>query len=292
MDSSEFCGQVCHAVMAAGVRGLSRTARTRASACVQCHIGPGAPWFVQVEDLRHAPGVRGHAATPTRADPLAGAQPAPGARHLRAVPLAGEVPRRQDVEVIRDYADDEKNTESDDDAARARRRRQRQARHRDRHPLAHERRQRRRVHRDRRQAAGHSVGEDHGPRGQRARVSSPRASRPTQLAKGERRRMDCIDCHNRPSHPFAATPERAVNRALADGRDPDDAAVHQARSDGRAQGRPTRPSTAAEDAIAAAAARVLSDAATPSSTWASGQDVERAVAGTQALYQAQRVSRR
>ena len=40
---------------------------------------------------------------------------------------------------------------------------------------------------------------------------------PEQLAKGERRRMDCMDCHNRPSHPMAATPERAVNELIARG---------------------------------------------------------------------------
>jgi hypothetical protein len=38
-----------------------------------------------------------------------------------------------------------------------------------------------------------------------------------QLAKGERRRMDCMDCHNRPSHPMAATPERAVDELIARG---------------------------------------------------------------------------
>ena len=38
---------------------------------------------------------------------------------------------------------------------------------------------------------------------------------PDQLAKGERRRMDCMDCHNRPSHQLAATAERAVNVAMA-----------------------------------------------------------------------------
>jgi hypothetical protein len=38
-----------------------------------------------------------------------------------------------------------------------------------------------------------------------------------QLARGERRQMDCTDCHNRPSHAIAATPERAVNEAMADG---------------------------------------------------------------------------
>jgi len=38
-----------------------------------------------------------------------------------------------------------------------------------------------------------------------------------QLAKGERRRMDCMDCHNRPSHVIAPTPERAINDAMASG---------------------------------------------------------------------------
>jgi len=40
---------------------------------------------------------------------------------------------------------------------------------------------------------------------------------PAQLTAGERRRMDCMDCHNRPSHAIASTPERAVNEAMADG---------------------------------------------------------------------------
>jgi hypothetical protein len=38
-----------------------------------------------------------------------------------------------------------------------------------------------------------------------------------QLAMGERRLMDCTDCHNRPSHRIAATAERAVNEAMARG---------------------------------------------------------------------------
>jgi hypothetical protein len=36
-----------------------------------------------------------------------------------------------------------------------------------------------------------------------------------QLAKGERRQMDCLDCHNRPTHMFSATPERAVDGAIS-----------------------------------------------------------------------------
>jgi hypothetical protein len=34
------------------------------------------------------------------------------------------------------------------------------------------------------------------------------------------RRMDCMDCHNRPAHTFFFTPERAVDAAIAQGRIP------------------------------------------------------------------------
>ena len=37
-------------------------------------------------------------------------------------------------------------------------------------------------------------------------------------AGGERRRMDCVDCHNKVAHPFAASAERVVDRAFVDGR--------------------------------------------------------------------------
>jgi nitrate/TMAO reductase-like tetraheme cytochrome c subunit len=40
---------------------------------------------------------------------------------------------------------------------------------------------------------------------------------PEQIASSEIRTMDCIDCHNRPTHQFHS-PERALNEALATGR--------------------------------------------------------------------------
>lgn len=43
---------------------------------------------------------------------------------------------------------------------------------------------------------------------------------PEQLAAGTRRRMDCMDCHSRPAHTFQPTPERAVDTAIAQGRIP------------------------------------------------------------------------
>jgi len=43
---------------------------------------------------------------------------------------------------------------------------------------------------------------------------------PQQIAAGETRRMDCLDCHNRPAHTMSATAERAVSEAIAIGRLP------------------------------------------------------------------------
>jgi len=47
-------------------------------------------------------------------------------------------------------------------------------------------------------------------------VSSDVKATPQQLAAGEQRSMDCVDCHNRPTHAFEM-PESAVDRRMADG---------------------------------------------------------------------------
>jgi hypothetical protein len=41
-----------------------------------------------------------------------------------------------------------------------------------------------------------------------------------QVAGSPTRRMDCMDCHNRPAHTFFFTPERAVDTAIAQGQIP------------------------------------------------------------------------
>jgi formate-dependent nitrite reductase cytochrome c552 subunit len=48
-------------------------------------------------------------------------------------------------------------------------------------------------------------------------VSTEIKTTPEDLARGERRRMDCMDCHNRPAHTFEL-PEPALDRALEQGR--------------------------------------------------------------------------
>ena len=46
MDSVAFCGQTCHVVMEPEYVAHQRSPHSRVR-CVECHIGPGAPWFVR-----------------------------------------------------------------------------------------------------------------------------------------------------------------------------------------------------------------------------------------------------
>ncbi len=46
MDSVEFCGTLCHTVMQPQYEAYLSSAHARVP-CVECHIGPGASWFVK-----------------------------------------------------------------------------------------------------------------------------------------------------------------------------------------------------------------------------------------------------
>ena len=46
MDSTSFCGTTCHTVMAPEFTAYQNSPHSHV-ACVACHIGPGAPWFVR-----------------------------------------------------------------------------------------------------------------------------------------------------------------------------------------------------------------------------------------------------
>ena len=48
MDSPQFCGQVCHTVMEPEFTAYNQSPHSRVT-CTECHIGPGAPWFVQAK---------------------------------------------------------------------------------------------------------------------------------------------------------------------------------------------------------------------------------------------------
>src|SRR6201993_3763962 len=46
MDTPSFCGQTCHTVMAPEYSAYQNSPHARVE-CVECHIGPGAGWFVR-----------------------------------------------------------------------------------------------------------------------------------------------------------------------------------------------------------------------------------------------------
>lgn len=101
---------------------------------------------------------------------------------------------------------------------------------------------------------------------------------PEQLAQGERRRMDCLDCHSRPAHAFSFTPERALNEAIAQNRIPRD--LPFVRREALAAITPEYPDKQA--ALQAIADRLREHYRQYPSLEAGA--VERAIAGTQDLW--------
>ena len=215
MDSVQFCGQSCHTVMAPEYTAYKDSPHSRV-ACVECHIGAGAPWFVRskISGVRQVFAV----ALKTYSTPI----PSP-VEHLRPARETCERchwPQRfvGDKLIVRPkFADDASNTKSYDILVM--------------------------------KIGGHtwqgSVGIHGRHLAQASRVSyvSTDAHRqvipvvrytddsgktveyvstdvkttPEQLQRGEHRTMDCMDCHNRPSHTFQM-PDKAVDAAMAAGR--------------------------------------------------------------------------
>jgi hypothetical protein len=214
MDSTQFCGMTCHSVMAPEYTAYLRSPHSRV-ACTECHIGPGASWFVRSK----ISGTRQLFAVTfgTHSRPI----PAP-VKHLR--------PSRETCEhchwpqkfqgdklVVRTrYESDERNTalttvlllkiggHTGTASVGI------HGRHLDvadgiRYVATDERRQVIPVVTYRGED-----GQDVAFRSTEIKASA------ADLDKGEKRVMDCLDCHNRPSHTFEL-PERAVDKAMSDG---------------------------------------------------------------------------
>jgi hypothetical protein len=214
MDSVAFCGQVCHEVMEPEFVAYQDGPHSRVT-CVQCHIGPGAPWFVRSK----IDGVRQVFAVAMNSHERPIPSPVRSLRPARDVCEQCHWPEKfhgDKVTVIREFAEDEENTE----AVTALQ-----------------------VHvGGGSQRLGIATGihwhmnvaneiEYVATDEQRQEIAYVRlkdrfgnvkeyyadgVSR-ERIAAGERRRMDCMDCHNRPSHPFATSAERAVDDAMAFG---------------------------------------------------------------------------
>jgi hypothetical protein len=219
MDSPQFCGQSCH-VMHPEYTAYKISAHSHV-ACVECHIGSGASSYFRakvngtkqlIEVAFHPMAGMAPKIIPDYPTPIP--SPVQNLRPAREICEACHTPARfvgEKLLVKSSFADDEQNTETQSVVV---------------------------LHLGGQDSLSHLTG-IHGvhlghieyiatdptrttiPWVQRR---NPDGSESTYVAsalkgampQGERRVMDCIDCHNRASHTFM-TAEGALNRAMADG---------------------------------------------------------------------------
>jgi hypothetical protein len=275
MDSPQFCGEVCHEVMEPEYVAYQDGPHSRVS-CVGCHIGPGAPYLVKskIDGTRQVLAVMLNSHSRPVPAPVHTLRPA------REVCEQCHWPEKfhgDTVRVFREFASDEQNTESattmtlfvgggsarlgvgtgihwhmnlDNEIEYVTTDPKREV-------MAYVRLRRR----------DGTVREYFAP-----------GVTPEQVAAGERRRMDCMDCHNRPAHTFSATPERAVDAAIAIGQIPRELAY--VRREAVAAVSAEYPDKAA--ALEAIAARLRKHYESNPGTDA--RLVERAIAGTRDVW--------
>jgi len=214
MDSVQFCGQVCHSVMKPEFTAYQDGPHSRVT-CVQCHIGAGASWFAKskVSGTRQVLAVTFHTYSRPIPSPVQNLRPARDTCEQCHWP---EKFHGDKIVRVFEYGEDEKNTESVTTlqvhvGGGSERLGIAQGIHwhmnvaNEVEYIATD---------DKRQVIPWVRVKD---RFGNVREYTAEGAKPEDLAKGERRRMDCMDCHNRPSHPMAATPERAVNQRMARG---------------------------------------------------------------------------
>ena len=208
MDSPQFCGQSCH-VMHPEFTAYKISAHSHV-ACVDCHIGTGAEAYfsAKVNGTKQLIEVTLHRYPTPIPSPVTSLRPA------RVICEACHTPARfvgEKLLVKSNFADDEQNSETQTVLV---------------------------LHLGGEDSLSHLSG-IHGVHLNRMEYIATDPTRTTipwvqrenadgsetvftssalngAVPQGERRTMDCIDCHNRASHTFV-TAEEAINRAMADG---------------------------------------------------------------------------
>jgi hypothetical protein len=208
MDSVTFCGQTCHTVMEPEFMAYQNSPHSRVE-CVKCHIGPGAGWFVKSK----LSGVRQVFAVMLNTHPRPIPTPVHDLRPARETCEACHWPQKYGedrVRVFPKYAEDEANTLTKSvllmkiGGGN--------------HGIG--------IH-GTHLGPGISIRYRHSDEGRQNipwveyEVNGRRKVYVTSDAKPDgagltEREMDCMDCHNRPSHTFEV-PERAVDQAMNTG---------------------------------------------------------------------------
>jgi len=214
MDSTQFCGETCHTVMIPEFTAYQGSPHSRVE-CVDCHIGPGAGWFVRskLSGVRQVFAVTFH----TYSRPIHA--PVKYLRPARETCEQCHWPQRftGDKFVVKTtYKDDEKNTLQKTVMLLkvGGRTWQGAVGIHGRHLDQGERIRYISIDDQRQVIPVVYYTDDQGKTIEY--VSSDIQATKQQLAAGEHRSMDCVDCHNRPTHAFEL-PENAVNAQMATG---------------------------------------------------------------------------
>jgi hypothetical protein len=214
MDSVTFCGTTCHTVMAPEYTAYQNSPHSHV-ACVECHIGSGAGWFVRakVTGLRQVFMVTFHDYPRPIPSPVQNLRPASETCEQCHWPqrFTGDK-----LLVNTSYKDDEKNTPQTDVLQLNVGGRSWQGSvgiHG--HHLADNARIRYiSTDKERQTIPVVYYTDDQGKTTEF--ISTDAKPTQAQLDKGEHRTMDCIDCHNRPTHAFDL-PENAVDKQMSVG---------------------------------------------------------------------------
>ena len=215
MDTDAFCGLTCHKVMAPEYTAYLNSPHARV-ACVECHIGAGASWFVRskISGTQQLFAV----AFNTYEKPIA--SPVHNLRPARETCEQCHWPNRfgGDLFVVRNsYSEDQQNTKASTVLLMK--------------VGGQTWRGNVGIHGAHSDSKGHM---DYVSTDSHRQVipqvtytaadgsvtvynATDQKVTAAQLDAGEHRRMDCIDCHNRPSHTFQL-PERAVDLAMDNSR--------------------------------------------------------------------------
>ena len=214
MESREFCGNTCHTAMEPEWRA-SAVAPHAKVACVSCHVGPGSKALIEskiagTRQLWHV--ITNNVSKPVPV-PVHNMRPA---NETCTVCHSSDQDHGDRLKQIREYADDEAGTETVTTLQ---------------------------VH-----VGGGSAARGAGSgihwhmnignkveyiatdtarlnigwvkftdRSGKVREYVGEGVTADQIAKGERRVMDCLDCHNRPAHTLEPGPERAIDNAITAG---------------------------------------------------------------------------
>ncbi len=213
MDSNQFCGTQCHSVMEPEYTAYLRSPHARVH-CVACHIGPGASWEVKakISGLRQVWAIW----TNSFAKPIP--TPVHALRPARETCEECHWPAKfqgQQIAFFQHFKDDEKNTPQitalslktggrDPGAGTYR------GIHWHVSPDVE-------ITYDALDDSRDTIGTVTATK-KSGEVKVFQVSSAQNAPVREHRTMDCVDCHNRPTHIYDASPVQAADRAFAEGR--------------------------------------------------------------------------